>query len=129
MKWRYSILIFAGIGCSAWGFLYRPFPLPGDDSVLDHRGLLRNKDLPVGLYITKRLLALRSGWAMVSLSQVAALPLCGRACFCVVFVLRREIIRLIWKKHEHQAHRRLYCGADGSDTLGGLIMTVNRGLQ
>ena len=35
MKWRYSILIFAGIGCSAWGFLYRPFPLPGDDPMLD----------------------------------------------------------------------------------------------
>ena len=35
MKWRYSILIFAGIGCSAWGLLYRPFPLPGDDPMLD----------------------------------------------------------------------------------------------
>ena len=35
MKWRYSILIFAGIGCSAWSFLYRPFPLPGDDPMLD----------------------------------------------------------------------------------------------
>ena len=28
MKWRYPILIFAGLCCSAWGFLYRPFPLP-----------------------------------------------------------------------------------------------------
>ena len=35
MKWRYSILIFAGIGCSAWDFLYRPFPLPGKNAALD----------------------------------------------------------------------------------------------
>ena len=35
MKWRYPILISAGLCCSAWGFLYRPFPLPGDDSMLD----------------------------------------------------------------------------------------------
>ena len=35
MKMRYPILIFAGLCCSAWGFLYRPFPMPGDDPVLD----------------------------------------------------------------------------------------------
>ena len=35
MKWRYPILIFAGLCCSAWGFLYRPFPMPGEDPVLD----------------------------------------------------------------------------------------------
>ena len=35
MKWRYPILISAGLCCSAWGFLYRPFPLPGDDPMLD----------------------------------------------------------------------------------------------
>ena len=35
MKWRYPILIFAGLCCSAWGFLYRPFPMPGDDPALD----------------------------------------------------------------------------------------------
>ena len=35
MKMRYPILISAGLGCSAWGFLYRPFPLPGDDPMLD----------------------------------------------------------------------------------------------
>ena len=35
MKWRYPILIFGGLCCSAWGFLYRPFPLPGDDPMLD----------------------------------------------------------------------------------------------
>ena len=35
MKWRYPILIFGGLCCSAWGFLYRPFPMPGDDPVLD----------------------------------------------------------------------------------------------
>ena len=35
MEWRYPILIFAGLCCSAWGFLYRPFPLPGDDPMLD----------------------------------------------------------------------------------------------
>ena len=34
MKWRYPILIFGGLCCSAWGFLYRPFPLPGDDPML-----------------------------------------------------------------------------------------------
>ena len=27
MKWHYPILIFAGLCCSAWGFLYRPFPI------------------------------------------------------------------------------------------------------
>ena len=35
MKIRHLILIVAGLGCSAWGFLYRPFPLPGDDPMLD----------------------------------------------------------------------------------------------
>ena len=35
MKWRFPTLIFAGLCCSAWGFLYRPFPMPGDDPVLD----------------------------------------------------------------------------------------------
>ena len=34
MKWRYPILIFAGLCCSAWGFLYQPFPMPGGDAVL-----------------------------------------------------------------------------------------------
>ena len=36
MKWRYPILIFAGMGYSAWGFLYRPFPMPGENAVLYH---------------------------------------------------------------------------------------------
>ena len=35
LKMRHPILIFGGLCCSAWGFLYRPFPMPGDDSVLD----------------------------------------------------------------------------------------------
>ena len=35
MKWRYPILISAGLCCSAWGLIYRPFPLPGEDPVLD----------------------------------------------------------------------------------------------
>ena len=35
MKLRYPILIIGGLGCSAWGFIYRPFPLPGDDPMLD----------------------------------------------------------------------------------------------
>ena len=35
MRIRYPILIFGGLCCSAWGFLYRPFPLPGDDPMLD----------------------------------------------------------------------------------------------
>ena len=35
MKWRYSFLILGGLGFSAWDFLYRPFPMPGDDTVLD----------------------------------------------------------------------------------------------
>ena len=36
MKWRYSFLILGGFGCSAWGFLYRPFPMPGENAVLYH---------------------------------------------------------------------------------------------
>ena len=35
MKMRYPILISGGLCSSAWGFLYRPFPMPGDDPVLD----------------------------------------------------------------------------------------------
>ena len=35
MKMRHPRLIFGGLGCSAWGFLYRPFPMPGDDPMLD----------------------------------------------------------------------------------------------
>ena len=35
MKMRYPILIIGGLGCSAWFFTYRPFPLPGDDPMLD----------------------------------------------------------------------------------------------
>ena len=35
MKMRYPILISGGLCCSAWGFIYRPFPMPGDDPALD----------------------------------------------------------------------------------------------
>ena len=35
LRIRYPFLIFAGLACSAWGFIYRPFPLPGDDPMLD----------------------------------------------------------------------------------------------
>ena len=35
MKPRYLFLIIGGLGCSAWGFIYRPFPMPGDDPMLD----------------------------------------------------------------------------------------------
>ena len=35
MKMRYLILIIGGLSCSAWFFIYRPFPMPGDDPMLD----------------------------------------------------------------------------------------------
>ena len=35
LKWRYPVLIFGGICCSAWGFIYRPFPMPGEEPLLD----------------------------------------------------------------------------------------------
>ena len=35
MKIRHPILIVAGLGCSVWGFLYRPFPMPGENAALD----------------------------------------------------------------------------------------------
>ena len=35
MKPRYPILVIGGLGCSAWGFFNRPFPMPGDDPMLD----------------------------------------------------------------------------------------------
>ena len=35
MKPRYPFLIIGGLGCSVWGFLYRPFPLPTEDPMLD----------------------------------------------------------------------------------------------
>ena len=35
MKMRYPILISGGLCCSVWGFIYRPFPLPGNDPALD----------------------------------------------------------------------------------------------
>ena len=35
MKWRYPILISGGLCCSVWGFIYWPFPMPGNDPVLD----------------------------------------------------------------------------------------------
>ena len=35
MKPRYPFLIISGLGCAAWGFLYRPFPLPTEDPMLD----------------------------------------------------------------------------------------------
>ena len=35
MKMRYPILISGGLCCSVWGFIYRPFPMPGDDPALD----------------------------------------------------------------------------------------------
>ena len=34
MKMRYPVLLVSGVLCSAWGFLYQPFPLPGDDPML-----------------------------------------------------------------------------------------------
>ena len=58
MKMRYPILISGGLCCSAWGFLYRPFPMPGDDPVLDlaslsHPQLLR-LDRPLVLRRARR---------------------------------------------------------------------------
>ena len=35
MKWRHPILLFVGLGGSAWGFLYRPFPLLEENPLLD----------------------------------------------------------------------------------------------
>ena len=35
MKMRYPVLIVGGFLCSAWGFLYRPFPMPGENAALD----------------------------------------------------------------------------------------------
>ena len=35
MKIRYPVLFVCGVLCSAWGFLYRPFPMPGVDPALD----------------------------------------------------------------------------------------------
>ena len=35
MKWRYPVLIFGGFCCSSWGFIYRPFPMPGEEPLLD----------------------------------------------------------------------------------------------
>ena len=35
MKPRYAILILGGLGCSIWGFFYRPFPMPTEDPMLD----------------------------------------------------------------------------------------------
>ena len=35
MKWRYPVLIFGGFCCSAWGFICRPFPMPGEEPLLD----------------------------------------------------------------------------------------------
>ena len=33
ISWR-TILFLVGLLCAAWGFLYRPFPMPGEDAVL-----------------------------------------------------------------------------------------------
>ncbi len=38
MKWRFPILIFAGLCWSAWGFLYRTFPMPGEIVILHGTG-------------------------------------------------------------------------------------------
>ena len=35
MKWRHPILLFVGLAWSDWCFLYRPFPLLGEDDLLD----------------------------------------------------------------------------------------------
>ena len=35
MKWRHPILLFLGLCGSAWGFLYRPFPLLEENPLLD----------------------------------------------------------------------------------------------
>ena len=35
IKWRYPVLISGGFCCSAWGFIYRPFPMPGEEPALD----------------------------------------------------------------------------------------------
>ena len=35
MKMRYPVLIVGGLLCSTWGFIYRPFPLPGENAALD----------------------------------------------------------------------------------------------
>ena len=35
MKWRHPILLFVGLAWADWCFLYRPFPLFGEDDLLD----------------------------------------------------------------------------------------------
>ena len=35
MKWRHPILLFMGLAWADWRFLYRPFPLLGEDDLLD----------------------------------------------------------------------------------------------
>ena len=35
MKWRYLVLLFLGLCASAWGFLYHPFFLLGENPLLD----------------------------------------------------------------------------------------------
>ena len=35
MKWRHPVLLFAGLCWAGWGLLYRPFPLPEENGLLD----------------------------------------------------------------------------------------------
>ena len=50
MKWRRPILLFVGLGWAGWGFLYRPFPLLGENGVLDlvafHNPMVLRRDGP-----------------------------------------------------------------------------------
>ena len=38
MKWRHPILLFVGLCGFAWGFIYRPLPLLGENPLLGRRG-------------------------------------------------------------------------------------------
>ena len=70
--------------------------------MFNHWGLLRNKGLPLGLYITRWLPALRSWWATVSGAQVALVfPFVAGQCASLEEQMRRLAEQSAQEKKAH----------------------------
>ena len=73
MKWRHSVLLFVGLGWSAWGFLYRPFPLLGENGVLDLVAFHTPRfygGLVLWYYLSPAVLILMSGLVLLAIWRV-----------------------------------------------------------
>ena len=73
MKWRHVILFAAGAGFACWGFIYRPFPVLGEDPTLDLVSAYSPRFyhwIQVWYYVTPGLAVLMGGLVLLAVWRV-----------------------------------------------------------